>query len=116
MIHLHATLLVVLDPVVVHGEEGHVDNDAEGDEDLCERVKDEESQELADLDPHATAVPDAEDVDDVFEVLEANHLAIRSLVVVVVVVIVIPAVTCVIAETERVVGDTFKVTPIGDLG
>ena len=60
LISLHS---VVFEDVVVESHEEDVDGDAEGDEEVGERVKHQDREELADLQPHHAAVPDAEYVD-----------------------------------------------------
>ena len=65
---------VVLQEIMIHGEEEDVDDDAERDEQLSEGVKDDEGHDLADTDPAAAAVPYAEDVNHVLQIAKQGHL------------------------------------------
>lgn len=49
--------------VVVQRHEERIDDDAERDEELYERVKDQQGHVLLKLEPEPAAVPDAKDVD-----------------------------------------------------
>ena len=49
--------------VVIERHEGRVDHDAESDEQIDERIEDDERQELSQTDVDVTTVPHAEDVD-----------------------------------------------------
>ena len=69
---------------MVEGHEDDVDDDAERDEQLREGIKDQKSQDFADLQPDVAAVPYAEDVDGLLEVLAEDLLILWPLVVVVV--------------------------------
>ncbi len=65
------SIQVRFDSVVIEGHEKRVDNNAECDEQLDERVENYERKDLLELDPGATTVPDAERLDAV--VSHFNH-------------------------------------------
>ena len=71
--------------IMVQAHEDDIDNNAEGNEELCESIKDQHGQDLCDLEPDVGAVPDAEDVDNILQVLQGNHLAVWTLVFIVVI-------------------------------
>ena len=67
---------------MVHGHEDDIDRDAEGDEELGEGVKDQDGQELTNPDPDPGAIPDAEHVDALLQVLDESALPLVLVVVV----------------------------------
>ena len=67
---------------MVHGHEDDVDGDAEGDEQLGEGVEDDDGQQLTHPDPDPGAVPDAEQVDALLQVLDEGALPLVLVVVV----------------------------------
>lgn len=69
---------------MVERHEDDVDDDTERDGQLGERVEDQIGQDLAGLQPDVAAIPDAEDVDWLFEVLAEDLFVLGTLVVVVV--------------------------------
>lgn len=49
--------------VVIQCHEERIDDDTERDEELYERIKDQQGHVLLKLEPEPTAIPDAKDVD-----------------------------------------------------
>ena len=69
---------------MVERHKEHVDDNAQRDEKLSERVKDNEREELADSNPQPTAVPDAADLNALHDVLGEDVFALGTFVVIVV--------------------------------
>ena len=69
---------------MIQGHEDDVDNDAEGDGQLREGVKDQEGQDLRGLEPDVAAIPDAKDVNWFFEVLAKDLFVLRTFVIVII--------------------------------
>ena len=81
---LHSAIGIVINVVMVQGHEYDVDNDAEGDGQLREGVKDQEGQYLRGLEPDIAAIPDAKDVNWFFEVLAKDLFVLRTFVIVII--------------------------------
>ncbi len=81
---LHSAVEVVLYAVLVQGHEDDVDDDAERDKELRERIEDDKGKDLADLDPQPATVPDAPDLCALDHVLQEDVLELRALLVIVV--------------------------------
>ncbi len=66
---------------MIHGHEENVDGDAEGDEELGERIEDHDGQDFAHPDPDPCTIPDAKEVDALLQVFD--QLPLPTVVVVV---------------------------------
>ncbi len=84
MLHLHSSVGIIINVVMVERHEDDVDNDTERDGQLREGIEDEEGEDLAGLQPDVAAIPDTKDVDWFFEVIAEDLLVLRALVVVIV--------------------------------
>lgn len=67
--HLEEVLEAAVHPVVVHGHEECVDDDAERDEQLHKWVKHQQLHQLGKLIPEPTTVPHTEDVNAFQQIL-----------------------------------------------
>ena len=76
---LHA---VVLHAVLIETHEDNINSDAEGDEQLHERVKHDPGHELGDLDPRPAAVQHAEHLAALLQVILDNVLEFWTLVII----------------------------------
>lgn len=68
---------------MIHCHEEDIDCDAESDEELRERIEDENGQSFTDPDPDPGAIPDAEDVDEPLGVPDESLLPLVIVFVVV---------------------------------
>ena len=90
MLHVSGGLhSVVINVVLVHAHEDHVDCDTQSDEQLHEGIKDNEGQDFRYFDPGSAAVPDTENLAALEEIALQNILQLWTHVVIVQVVVVI---------------------------
>ena len=54
--------------ILVQGHEYDIDNNTQGDEEFGERIKNQESKDLTDLDPNVRTIPEAKHVTDTHDV------------------------------------------------
>ena len=73
---------VVLHAVLIETHEDNINSDAEGDEQLHERVKYDPGHELGDLDPRPAAVQHAEHLAALLQVILDNVLEFWTLVII----------------------------------
>ena len=100
-VYLHSPDIIVVDVVVVRSHKHDVDHNAEGDEQLRERVEDNIGTELRRLDPDVATIPDAQDICRVHPLLDEHGFHLLALVFFIVVVVVEVVVEAATAASTR---------------
>ena len=66
--------------ILIQGHEDDIDNNTQGYEEFGERIENQESKDLTDLDPKVGTIPEAKQVQDTHDVFLFKEMCYYSLV------------------------------------